>query len=191
LEMTLAHAYKVNGNISSYSTFLQKANTRQTAINKYCWNEKQKWYVDYNITLQKQSTELTAAGISPLFFNIATKKRALNAEETLLRLFLKNGGIVTTLRNTGQQWDAPNGWAPLQWIAIKGLTNYDRTSSAQKIARRWIKLNEDVYSRTGKLMEKYNVENTSLDAGGGEYSGQDGFGWTNGVLLKLISIYGE
>ena len=191
LEMTLAHAYKVNGNISSYSTFLQKASARRTAINKYCWNEKQKWYVDYNITLQKQSTELTAAGISPLFFNIATKKRALNAEETLLRLFLKNGGIVTTLRNTGQQWDAPNGWAPLQWIAIKGLTNYDRTSSAQKIARRWIKLNEDVYSRTGKLMEKYNVENTSLDAGGGEYSGQDGFGWTNGVLLKLISIYGE
>jgi len=191
LEMTLAHACKVTGNMPAYQSYLHKARARRSAINKYCWNEKEKWYVDYNFVLQKQSSELTAAGISPLFFNIATKVQALKVEETVLRLFLKSGGIVTTLKNTGQQWDAPNGWAPLQWIAIKGLTNYDRLSSAQRIARRWIKLNEDVYARTGKLMEKYNVENTSLDAGGGEYSGQDGFGWTNGVLLKLISIYGK
>ena len=191
LEMTLAHAYKVTGNMTSYHTFLQKAGNRKSAINKYCWNEKQKWYVDYNFVLQKQSTELTAAGISPLFFNLATKKQALNAEETLLRLFLKDGGIVTSLKNTGQQWDAPNGWAPLQWTAIKGLTNYDRMNAAQMIAKRWIRLNVDVYRRTGKLMEKFNVENTTLDAGGGEYSGQDGFGWTNGVLLKLISVYGK
>jgi len=191
LEMTLAHAYKVTGNSSLYHTFLQKAGARKSAINTYCWNEKEKWYVDYNFALQQHSTELTAAGISPLFFNLATEKQALNAEETLLRLFLKDGGIVTSLKNTGQQWDAPNGWAPLQWIAIKGLINYDRQNSAQKIAKRWIRLNEDVYTRTGKLMEKYNVENTTLDAGGGEYSGQDGFGWTNGVLLKLISMYGK
>ena len=174
-----------------YHSFLRKAGARKSAINKYCWNEKKQWYVDYNFALQQQSTELTAAGISPLFFNLATKNQALKSEETLLRFFLKDGGIVTTLKNTGQQWDAPSGWAPLQWIAIKGLTNYDRLNSAQLIAKRWIRLNEDVYTRTGKLMEKYNVENTSLDAGGGEYSGQDGFGWTNGVLLKLITMYGK
>jgi alpha,alpha-trehalase len=34
-------------------------------------------------------------------------------------------------------------------------------------------------------MEKYNVYNTRLDAGGGEYPSQDGFGWTNGVFLAL------
>ena len=34
---------------------------------------------------------------------------------------LQAGGIVSTLNDTGQQWDAPNGWAPLQWITIKGL----------------------------------------------------------------------
>jgi len=191
LEMTLAHAYKVTGNRSLYHSFLKKAGARKSAINKYCWNEKQKWYVDYNFVLQQQSTELTAVGISPLLFNLATKNQALKAEETLLLHFLKDGGLVTTLKNTGQQWDAPNGWAPLQWIAVKGLTNYDRRNSARMIAKRWIRLNVNVYTRTGKLMEKYNVENSSLDAGGGEYSGQDGFGWTNGVLLKLISMYGK
>jgi alpha,alpha-trehalase len=71
------------------------------------------------------------------------------------------------------------------------LENYGQKTTAKDIAERWIKLNVQVYERTGKLMEKYNVENTELEAGGGEYSGQDGFGWTNGVLLKLISIYGK
>ena len=129
--------------------------------------------------------------MSALFFNIATDQQALLVEMTLKQKFLKEGGIVTTLKNTGQQWDAPNGWAPLQWIAIKGLENYNLKTTAHEVATRWIKLNTDVYTRTGKLMEKYNVENTSLEAGGGEYSGQDGFGWTNGVLLKLMSVYGN
>jgi len=191
LELTLAHAYKVTGNITQFKLFLHKATLRKSAINTYCWNEKGKWYVDYNLALQVQSTELTAAGITPLFFNLSSSKQALDVEMTLKQQFLKAGGIVTTLKNTGQQWDAPNGWAPLQWMAIKGLDNYNLKTTGRIIARRWIKLNTDVYQRTGKLMEKYNVENTTLDAGGGEYSGQDGFGWTNGVLLKLISLYGE
>jgi alpha,alpha-trehalase len=191
LELTLAKGYKIAGNLRQSNAYSQKAEGRKNAINKYCWNEKFHWYVDYNNSTKKQSTELTAAGISPLFFNIASKKQARDAAETLKQKFLKNGGVVTTLKSTGQQWDAPNGWAPLQWIAVKGLENYGQKTTAKDIAERWIKLNVQVYERTGKLMEKYNVENTELEAGGGEYSGQDGFGWTNGVLLKLISIYGK
>lgn len=191
LELTLAHAYKAAGKEIKYNLFIRKANARKSAINKYCWNKKEKWYMDYNLVLKKQSTELTAAGISPLFFNIASKTQALEAEKTLRKKFLKSGGVVTTLKTTGQQWDAPNGWAPLQWIAVKGLENYGRKNTAQEIAKRWISLNVDVYNRTGKLMEKYNVENISLDAGGGEYVGQDGFGWTNGVLIKLMADYGQ
>ena len=84
-----------------------------------------------------------------------------------------------------QQWDAPNGWAPLQWIAIKGLMNYNFTTLAKDTAQRWMRINENVYSNTGKMMEKYNVVTTGLKAGGGEYPSQDGFGWTNGVYLAL------
>lgn len=39
-------------------------------------------------------------------------------------------------------------------------------------------------------MEKYNVVNLQLKAGGGEYASQDGFGWTNGVLISLMKKYG-
>jgi alpha,alpha-trehalase len=36
-----------------------------------------------------------------------------------------------------------------------------------------------------KIIEKYNVMDLSLADGKGEYPNQDGFGWTNAVLLAL------
>ncbi len=191
LEEVLAIAYKEKGNQTLSGFYAQKAEARKKAVNKYCWNEAEKWYVDYIFTTKRQSAELTAAGLYPLFFQLASEQQAREAGMTVQEKFLRAGGIVTTLKNTGQQWDAPNGWAPLQWIAVKGLANYRQDELAATIAGRWIRLNVGVYRRSGKLMEKYNVENTSLEAGGGEYPGQDGFGWTNGVLLKLISQYGN
>ena len=105
--------------------------------------------------------------------------------EIIQSLFLRPGGVVTTIKKTGQQWDAPNGWAPLQWMAIVGLENYGHHSMAKNIAERWLALNDKVFAATGKMMEKYNVEDLSQLAGGGEYPSQDGFGWTNGVYLAL------
>jgi alpha,alpha-trehalase len=95
---------------------------------------------------------------------------------------------VTTTNNTGQQWDAPNGWAPLQWMMVWGLNRSGQTQLARDIAGRWTALNEKVYTNTGKLMEKYNVMDTHLEAGGGEYPSQDGFGWTNGVYLAMKAM---
>jgi alpha,alpha-trehalase len=96
---------------------------------------------------------------------------------------------VTTTVHNGQQWDAPNGWAPLQWMSIWGLDRNGEKALAKDIAERWVKLNVDVFSRTGKMLEKYNVEDTHLESGGGEYPTQDGFGWSNGVLLALMKKY--
>ncbi len=103
---------------------------------------------------------------------------------------MKPGGWVSTLNSSGQQWDAPNGWAPLQWIVYAGLSNYSFSREAKEGARRWVKINEAVYRSTGKLLEKYNVEEIGLFAEGGEYTVQDGFGWTNGVLVCLLNELG-
>ena len=40
-------------------------------------------------------------------------------------------------------------------------------------------------------MEKYNVEDITKEAGGGEYPGQDGFGWTNGVYLAMKQMLSQ
>ena len=189
LESTLSKSYRGTGNLLQYNYFKQLAERRKKSINKYCWNEEHGWYFDYNIVKQNQSGERTVAGVSPLFFEIASPEQAKAAAVVLKEHFLKPGGLVTTLKTTGQQWDAPNGWAPLEWIGIKGLENYGEHELAKEIATRWSELNIKVFHATGKLMEKYNVIDTHLESGGGEYPAQDGFGWTNGVLLKLMNQY--
>ena len=189
LEMTLAKAYQQTGDPTRSHQFSEAADRRKKAINEYCWDARSHWYFDYDIQAGTFSREKTIAGMSPFFFQIAPAAH-LSAIDALKRDFLKPGGVVTTLKTTGQQWDAPNGWAPLQWMTIKGLENYGQHDLAKDIASRWVALNTRVFHTTGKLMEKYNVVDPSLSGGGGEYPSQDGFGWTNGVLLKLMKVYG-
>lgn len=190
MEHLLSVASELKGEKEKGKNFRLLSEQRKAAIHKYCWNERAGYFTDYNWQQQHHNELLTAATTSPLFFNIATNEQAIMVANMSKEKLLQPGGLVTTTETTGQQWDAPNGWAPLQWIAITGLENYGFHELAAGIARRWIKLNTDVFKRTGKLMEKYNVVDTHLEAGGGEYSGQDGFGWTNGVLLALIKKYG-
>jgi len=190
LEHTIAEAYFFDQNETEGKKYAVLAEKRKEAIQQYCWNEDARFFVDYDAEDNLQKQDLTLAGIAPLYFKIATQQQADLAAEILQAQFLKPGGLVTTLMQTGQQWDAPNGWAPLQWIAAIGLENYGHHSLAATIAQRWVTLNTDVYNRTGKMMEKYNVEDTHLEAGGGEYAGQDGFGWTNGVYLAMKERFG-
>lgn len=43
----------------------------------------------------------------------------------------------------------------------------------------------------GQFFEKYHAQLIGQPGGGGEYVVQDGFGWTNGVLLWMIKKYGD
>jgi len=125
------------------------------------------------------------AAAEPLYFGIATPEQGAATAARLGRDFLKPGGFVTTLINTGQQWDAPNGWAPLEWLAMEGVRRYGRADVADLARGRWLTLNRRVYRQTGKMTEKYDVMDIQRGAGGGEYPNQDGFGWSNGVALAL------
>ena len=46
-------------------------------------------------------------------------------------------------------------------------------------------------SRERRLVEKYDADGALQGGGGGEYPLQDGFGWTNGVVLALLALYPE
>lgn len=164
---------------------------RKKAIEQYCWNDAKGMYADYHFVNRKISDAVTLAGMFPMFLKITDKQKASRLVDNVKKELLKDGGFATTNINTGQQWDAPNGWAPLQWVTIRGLQNYYFNDDAREAAMRWIKLNNDVYARTGKMMEKYNVADIGLEAGGGEYPSQDGFGWTNGVYLALTALFRE
>lgn len=185
LEMTISKAAKIGGNVEKSAEFNKKAEDRRIAILKYHWNEDAGFFMDYNFKNDAITEQFSLAGVYPLFFEIATQEQSRNVTNMIEEVFLKPGGVVTTPYITGQQWDAPNGWAPLQWLTIKGLQNYNFNELAAEISSRWLELNRNVYQNTYKMLEKYNVEDLSKESGGGEYPTQDGFGWTNGVYQKL------
>ncbi|MFA5161012.1 MAG: alpha,alpha-trehalase TreA [Elusimicrobiales bacterium] len=187
VEMTLGEAYKASQPEKS-RMYLARAESRKKAVNELMYDSARKFYSDYNFKKRALTGRLTLAGMFPFFLNLAPQERAAGAADVIKADFLKAGGVVTSLAETGQQWDLPNGWPPLQWITVTGLLNYNQKEPAYAIARRWTEVNEHVFLRTGKMMEKYNVVNTALEAGGGEYPGQDGFGWTNGVYLALKAL---
>jgi alpha,alpha-trehalase len=192
LEQMIRKGRYLMNNREGANTMTSQILKREAAINKYCWNAQLKYYTDYNFKKQKQSDIVTLAGMYPFCTmkqSAALNEKCARATAVLKEKLLKEGGVVTVEYNNGQQWDAPNGWAPLEWMTIWGLDRCGQKALAREIAQRWVRLNSDVFKRTGKLMEKYNVVDTHLEAGGGEYGGQDGFGWTNGVLLKLINKY--
>lgn len=187
-ETVLALCYEKTDR-EKFHSILSALTRRNKAIQQYCWNEAKGFYFDYQFRNKKHTPHYTLAGMYPFFLSIAAYAQAQTAATTIAEKFLQPGGLVTTLNPTGQQWDAPNGWAPLQWITYRGLSRfpYNQQAIAEKIREAWMHNNEKVYAATGKMMEKYNVTDVSLKAGGGEYPNQDGFGWTNGVYLQFAA----
>jgi alpha,alpha-trehalase len=169
--------------------FAGRATARRAAIDRYLWDPSRGVFLDYRWTLKQRVGGVSAATLYPLFTQVAGDAEAASVARAVKRDLLKAGGIVTTTVDTGQQWDAPNGWAPLQWIAVAGLNRYGQNLLAEQVACRWMVNVSRVYRQTGKLLEKYDVIATERPGGGGEYPTQDGFGWTNGVTLKLMALY--
>ena len=184
-EYVLSELYLAVGDEESSRNYLKKAENRYAAINEVFWNEAEQVYMDWVWSEDEFTGRITAASFYPMYFKAAQQNFAQNQTPLLLEKLLDDGGVLTSMVDSDQQWDAPNGWAPLQWVAYQGLRHYGFEAEADDIKTRWLSVNKKVYRMTGKMMEKYNVSDTTLIAGGGEYPTQDGFGWTNGVALGL------
>jgi alpha,alpha-trehalase len=190
LEQTLAEAYRIAGHAERSTQFQELANRRETAIRRLMWSEQLLMFADYDWEKSKIVGQLTSAGLFPLFFRIATEQQAKMVAQTVRDKMLSFGGLITTLVESGQQWDQPNGWAPLQWVGVIGLRNYDEAQLAEIIAQRWSCVTTANYQVFRTLLEKYNLVD-ERPGGGGEYPLQIGFGWTNGVLRAFSLLYGS
>lgn len=188
LETTLADLYAFQHQTAQAEFYNKRANTRKELIRRYHFDSATGSYQDYNFVSQKPTGQLSIAMAFPLFFGAANDDEAKQVAATIRAKFLQPGGVVTTLAQTDEQWDYPNGWAPMQYIAVKGLLGYHEKPLAFTIAQRWLAVNEKVYRDEGKMMEKYNVVDLQVKAGGGNYPIQDGFGWTNGVDIALYDL---
>lgn len=189
LELLIADIYTGIKQPLLAQKFKHKAQERYEFIQHYCWNDRLGTFCDYDFIKQEPVVAHTAAAFFALHSKIATPKQVERMVEATIPKLLRSGGLLTTQVVNGQQWDAPNGWAPLQWIAIKGLQKYGYTELADTIAKRWMQSVEYVFSTRHKMIEKYDIVHASRIGGGGEYPLQDGFGWTNGVYAALYDEY--
>jgi alpha,alpha-trehalase len=188
LECTIAGLSNGAGDAVTADDFRERAQARKQAMRALMWDEATGAYLDYDWTTE-QRRALNAAALAPLYVGMAEPGEARRTAAGVRHSLLQEGGLATTtLANTGQQWDQPNGWAPLQWLAINGLARYGIHDLAGDIAQRWLATVSRLYQRQNKLVEKYALHSAE-GGGGGEYPLQDGFGWTNGVVRKLLNQY--
>lgn len=166
--------------------FTRAANLRRAALSQRFFDRERGYFCDVEIATGRPVPLTTAAGMFALYAGAATPAQADRAVAWMQDRLLQPGGLMTSDVTSGQQWDAPNGWAPLQWIAIQGLRRYGFVDLAEDLRRRWLATCDAVFAASGKFVEKYNVMDPTAASGGGEYELQDGFGWTNGVYLDLL-----
>ena len=190
-EVTIAALRRVRarpGDQEVAARFARAAQDRRRALLAAAYDSATGFFYDVRWQSGARVTDRpTIAAAAPLYFGLATPEQGRAVAARLERDFLKPGGFVPTLIASGQQWDAPNGWAPLEWLAIEGVRRYGGTDLATRVRDRWLGLNRRTYQATGKMTEKYDVVDLRRRAGGGEYPTQDGFGWTNGVALALVA----
>ncbi len=187
-ERRIADRCRALADVTCDKRFTKAAADRKAAITRWLWDDEEGRFGDYDIEKHRMTPVVSAAILYPLFVGLAGDGQAGRTAALTRRMLVGAGGLRTTLTRTGEQWDSPNGWAPLQWVAVAGLRRYGETELAHTIAARWIATVAREYRASGRMLEKYDVEER-LPGGGGEYPTQDGFGWTNGVTRKLIALY--
>ncbi|XP_050230185.1 probable trehalase [Mercurialis annua] len=208
MERNIVFLAKETGEKSIAERFSEYSKARKRAINSVFWNDKMGQWLDYWITndttsqesqlwkASNQNQNVFASNFSPLWLNTFNSDTVL--VEKVMKSLQKSGlvqaaGIATSLTNSGQQWDFPNGWAPLQHMIVEGLArseSKEAKSLAEDIAARWVRTNYIGYKKTGAMHEKYDVEKCGESGGGGEYIPQTGFGWSNGVVLTFLEEFG-
>lgn len=189
LERQIAKLSRADGQRTQADAFDAHSQERRDAIDRLLWNEAAGCYLDYDWQRHAPRTVLNAAASAPLYVGLASQAQASRVAEALRARLLDEGGLGATDNETGEQWDKPNGWAPLQWLAIHGLRQYGLHDLAEDIAHRWLRTVGSLYQRESRLVEKYVLivpPGGAIGGGGGEYPLQDGFGWTNGVTRRLL-----
>lgn len=194
-ENLLEKFFRMTGNTAKADEYKSFSEARAAAIEAVLWDEKGLW-LDYDRQLKKRRGDFYASSVVPLWARVIRGNitREMIVLRTLKRLRVLDypGGLPTSLFSSGQQWDFPNAWPPLQHMLIAGLAESNGEGMKQEalnFAQKWITTNYKAWRATSHMFEKFNVSVQGAPGGGGEYDIQVGFGWTNGVILDLLQRY--
>ena len=196
-EMDFARAADIFGDIEEVRVWENAAAARKKAMDKLMWDKVRGMYFDYNFKKGRRGTISSLATYFTMWSGLASESQA-DAMMRALARFDHKGGLCTTddrpfsYQIPGSmpvQWAYPNGWAPLQYISIKGMERYGYQDDAQRIAMNWLRTNLDWFNKEHVFLEKYNVVDPEKPPLKGVYPSQTGFGWTNGVFERFCQEY--
>lgn len=190
----------------------QKSVERKRAINKYCWNDKEGFFYDYNYITKRQSIFLSLAGFTPLWAGLASPEQAARLVEKIPLFETKYGLVITTKNSLApkvdvsvipiryriavreilepKQWDYPNIWPPLEYLTVIGLLRYGYVDVAQRIMKKSIAAQNIIFKKYGTFFEKISCLNGDITKDF-HYIGQSGFGWTNAIYYRYVQILNE
>ena len=196
-EMDFARAAEIFGDVKEYKKWTAAAAARKKAMDDLMWDRVRGLYYDYDFKKGRRSTISSLAAYFTMWSGVASDWQAEAMMRALAR-FDHKGGLSTTddrplsYQMPGSmpvQWAYPNGWAPLQYIAIRGMERYGYHDDARRVAMNWLRTNLDWYNKEHVFLEKYNVVDPEKPPLKGVYPSQTGFGWTNSVFERLCQDY--
>jgi alpha,alpha-trehalase len=196
-EMDFARAAKIFGNKQEAAKWEAAAAERKKTMLKLMWDSGKGLFYDYNYVKEKRGNVSSLASYFAMWAGMVDGRQA-QAMVKSLKKFEQKGGLSTTDAfplgayvpgSMPNQWAYPNGWAPLQYIVIRGLQNYGYHEDARRIAMKWLRGNTEWFETHNHFLEKYNVVSPDKPPLKGVYPSQTGFGWTNGVYERLCQDF--
>lgn len=188
IEGEAAEIEKLANDESKAKVWEQRAQDRKEKINRYCWDEKAGLYFDYDFVTGQRRNYPFATTFYPLWVGVASQRQAARIVANM-KLFEQPGGLQTSTNVSGDQWDSPFGWAPLELIAVQGLRRYGYNSEADRISIEFLSLIMQEFAAHNAIFEKYDVvhRKSQVSAGikFGYSSNEIGFGWTNAAFEEL------
>ncbi|XP_060523038.1 trehalase-like isoform X2 [Cylas formicarius] len=190
--------YGLLGDDVKQTAWLERSRTWGAAIDAVLYDQVDGIWHDYDLVLRRPRRLFFPSNFVPLWAGAHSRDRAEEYGGRASAYFIHNGvdeylgGVPTSLARSGEQWDLPNAWPPLQEFVVLGLLNSgneNATFIANLFANRWVTSTMIGYQENGVMFEKYNAVDPGRYGGGGEYVVQAGFGWTNGVVLNFIRIF--
>ncbi len=188
MEQQTAEILSIVGRNSEAGVWKERAGVRGERILALLWDDKYGLFYDYNFVTKQLREYPYLTTYYPLWAGIATKEQARRVAANVVK-FEAAGGLTTSTTRTGEQWDAPYGWAPIELIALEGLRRYGYDADADRISLKFLRMVFQEYLRTGTIVEKYDVVRGGADLAGGirfgYHSNEIGFGWTNAAFTAL------
>ncbi|KAK6619676.1 hypothetical protein RUM43_012433 [Polyplax serrata] len=160
----ISRFYGILENPEKQEQYAQIADTWRKAVTEILWHPDLGIWLDYDMRNNIRRNYFYPSNLAPLWTECYDKDAVKEVGEGILKYlddtnimvnFL--GGIPASLEMTGQQWDLPNAWPPLQMIAIQGLKKMNlpnANAKAAEMARNWVYSNFKGFHDTQEMFEK-------------------------------------